>query len=275
MIDTTCITAELNGLLFDGDTADGDGVVYSWQDIAGWWDSPDLGIVTDQRPVGVSESVVNMGGRSITLTCLAHDPLLGHKLGLKQYKAIRTVKTFCGLEFVSGLLKVNEPGITLQSRVRLSSPIRTKRQAGVSVQFQVPLLAPDPRRYDATPQTVASSGSFSATNNGDLPTPPVLTVVGPATNVSLRNSSLANTPFVRFNGSIAGGAVLTIDFANLTANVDGLNVLSLLDGNLGGLPDAGGIGGGPPAWFDLLPGANALHQGGGGSGQIDFADAYR
>lgn len=275
-VDTSCIAVSIDGWLFDDDTADADGVTYSWQELAGWFDTPDLTIVTDQRPLGVSEGVVNVGGRSITLTGTIHDPSLTKPLGPRAWKAMRTLKTAVGCMFASRVLLVNEPDLQLQARVRQSGPMRFKRSSHLaSVSFQIPLLAPDPRRYDSTPQSVASSGTFSVTNNGDLPTPPVLTVVGPATNPSLRNSSLTNTPFVRFNGSIAGGAVLTIDFANLRADVDGLNVLSLLDGNAGGLPDAGGVGGGPPAWFQLAPGVNALHQGGGGSGTVDFSDAYQ
>lgn len=274
-VDTTCITAELGGFLFDGDSPDTDGVVYSWQDLAGWWDTPDLSVITDQRPLGVSESVVNVGGRSITLTGVAHPPKLGDKVGLDAFAAMRRVKVACGCMFAPKYLQVNEPGLSMHALVRQTSPMRFKLSSHLaSVTFQIPLLAPDPRRYDVTPQSVATSGTFSATNNGDLPTPPVLTVVGPAADVSLRNSSFSSTPFVRLPGALGSGAVLTIDFANLTANIDGLNVISLLEGNHLGLPDAGGVGGGPPAWFQLRPGVNNLHQGGGGSGSLDFADAY-
>lgn len=272
----TPVTVTLNGFLFDSLTPDADGILWSWQALDGWFDTATIRQETAERAsMGMVTTVARTNARAINLTAIASAHTPGMRIDDLMYRAMRRLKASCNLSAGPGDLVVAEPGLSLKSSVRLASPILSRmfgHRHGVT--FSVPLIAQDPRRYNATPQTVATSASFTATNNGDLPSAPVFTVTGPSTNPSLRDSTLTNTPFVRFNGSVAGGAVLTIDFQKLTADVDGLNVLSLLDGNLNGLPDAGGVGGSPPAWWQLAPGANALHHGGGGTGSLVFADAY-
>jgi hypothetical protein len=258
----TCIAVELNSFLFDGTTQDADGVVYSWESIDGWFDSPDFTITTDFRPIGASIIGAQVGGRTIALNGLIHDPNPTTALGDRAFQAMRTLKANCATMFASALLAVDEPLLPLQAIVGQSAPMRFKPQnALAAVEFQIPLLAPDPRRYSMTPTSVALTGSDVVTNNGDIVSPPVATFTGGST-VFIRNFSVPGDPFVQFNGTVS--SPLVIDMANLTAVMGGLDVSGSLSG-----PAVG-----PPAWWSLISGPNAIGYGGGGSCQLDYRDAY-
>lgn len=69
---------------------------------------------------------------------------------------------------------------------------------------------------------------------------PIWKVSGPITNPTLEN--ITTNTSITFAGSLAAGQTLTINSNNMTADVDGTNVLSLISGN----------------WLELSPGTNRL-----------------
>lgn len=275
----TPVTVTLNGFLFDSLTPDPDGVLWSWQSLDGWFDTAQVRQESSERQsMGMNVTVSRRNGRPISLTAIASSQNTGARLDDLLYKAMRRLKANCDLSAGVGLLQVAEPGLGLQAYVRGTGPILSRvfgHRHGVT--FQVPLLAADPRRYSSTLTTNATlvltgSGTVvtqTLANAGDLPTPPVFTIVGPAVNPYVRSNTGVTGlgfPFVQYNGTLAGGQTLTIDMANLTADVNGTNVIALLTG----------IGGGPPDWWQINAGGTSVNLGrASGSGTCTATAVYR
>ena len=114
---------------------------------------------------------------------------------------------------------------------------------GALIRLSVPLVAPDPRRYDPEPvtlatglpsttgglrapfrtpvrvQAVVASGVLTAVNDGTHPTHPVLTVVGPCPPFTITNRTSGAS--MRFHDSVPAGRSLVLDCRNRTALMDG------------------------------------------------------
>lgn len=138
-----------------------------------------------------------------------------------------------------------------------------QRHAAAPIEF----VASDPRIYDDTETTastalpessggmefpvtfplvfgtVTSEGTLLATNDGNFPSPLVVTFVGPVDNPSLTNVTLAKT--VTFDMSLADGDQLVVDLNERSAILNGTASRSskLRSGS---------------QWFDLDPGDNEL-----------------
>ena len=256
----TPVTVSLNTFAFDGTTQSPSGVVWDWQELSGWFDSGDLRVASGEAGRGVVLTVDRRIGRPITATFLAHSSSPGRKLDDLMYTAQKALKSFVApaVSEAAVLLKVNEPDVALQSRVRQVGPIRTKMLGQRAfVQFQVPLLAPDYRRYSQTLHSQALTvGSNTVTNAGDLPTPVVLTQTGPATSPSFQNTTAAGDPTLAM--TTAYGAVnLVIATDTETVQINGFNFRSSLT---------------TAQWWNLAPGANTIvvsH-----ATTIEWRDAY-
>lgn len=281
----TCIPVIFNGVPFDGVTPLDLGECFSWQDLAGWFDSGDLTVTTAQDPFGVTPTAMNYGGRTITLTGLIHMPNPNLPLGDIAWSAMRFIKFLVApSDFGPSLLEVDETGLVgaptgLQALCILNGPIRMKPTPSTlgiaNVSFQVPLLAPDPRRYSTTltqDTQLSCSGTTddkTMVNNGDRPSPFLATIIGDGVNPYIRSETVIGNPFVQANVTMVGGDVLIIDMAQLTATLNGLDVSTLLSG-----PAAG-----PPAWWALPAGSSIVRLGrASGSGtlvaEVDYRDSY-
>lgn len=76
------------------------------------------------------------------------------------------------------------------------------------------------------------AGAGQVRNNGSHPTPIVITVVGPALNPAITVAGKT----LSYNGNIQSGQSLVIDGVNQLITLGGINVLSLLDGDIPELP---------------------------------------
>lgn len=256
----TPVTVSLNTFLFDGTTQSPSGVVWDWQELSGWFDTGDLRVASGEAGRGVVLTVDRRIGRPITATFLAHSSSPGHKLDDLMYSGQRALKAAVApaVSEAAVMLKVNEPGLALQSRVRQVGPIRTKMLGQrAMVQFQVPLLAPDYRRYSQTLHSQALSvGSNTVTNLGDLPAPVVLTRTGATTDPSWQNTTAAGSPTLEYTGTF-GAVSLVIGTDVETVLLNGANSRSNLT---------------TAQWWNLAPGANTIVASHASS--IDWRDAY-
>lgn len=258
----------LNDWVFDGATVDDDGLVYSYSSIKGWWDTANMALSTDPR--GADDGVVvvdeRLNERAVVLSGFIHHPTPGDPIGDLAHAGLRRLKAFCRPLRSLVLLTVDEPAVvspveaelTLQALVRLGSPISaTHRYSGgvlVTTEFQIPLLAPDPRRYSTVLHSL--SDTDPQVNGGDELTPPTFIFSG-VTDPEVRSHSVAGDPILKWFGTVGGGSELRINCAEKTVTLDGVNARA-------GLLF--------PNWFQYVPGDNDIEffQASG----VEFRDAY-
>jgi hypothetical protein len=242
--------ATLGGITFDGSTADGDGIIWCAEMIGGWHDGTPIDSSTLPLPYGDTITAVHERGRALTLTGSAWNSS-GGRLGDLWFRAERSLKEAMRFEYLPGLLVVTEPEIALQAYVRrVTDRIRVRRRGKLNVaEFEVPLLAPDPRRYDTDTTTfsdllIAGTGTTvtdSETTFGDRPTAPTFTIDGPAQDVTIVNNT-ADGRYVRWLGTLGAGDTMVIDMAARTITINGTAVTPSSDSR----------------FWQLLPGVNSL-----------------
>ncbi len=116
------------------------------------------------------------------------------------------------------------------------------------VDWNVQFIAQDPRIYADTASTLdifANPGPTSgiASNAGKFETRPVLTLTGPGTTWTIKNTSDGNK-FIKWNGALTAGQTAVIDLLDKT-------VLKL------GVSDYGNFDS-TSVWWVLLPGSNTI-----------------
>lgn len=242
----SCLSFQLNALVMDETTVDADGNRWVVESLDGWFDGPPVQQSTqDGATKGTFVTGSRIGGRALVLNCDAYHP--NKAIGNSAFLAIARLKrNIIDAVSVPKLLSVTDPDFALRSYVRLAGGSLKSQIMGqlAQVHFQVPLLAPDPRRYSQTLTTSAlASGTHAVTNNGDLSTPPKFDVTGPLTNFAVTNNAITSTPTLAWTGSIPGGQHLIIDCATETVTLNGVNARADLT---------------TAEWFDLIPGSNSL-----------------
>lgn len=137
-------------------------------------------------------------------------------------------RRFCDVR-VAGPLVIAEPGRGSEQR----QPYRD---------FQIPLVAPNPRLYGETVYDTVnhafSNVQYQMVNEGSMPSPGQWIVDGPATNPSLIDD--ANARAIRYQGTVPSGSTLIVDLLYRTATLNGGNVYA----NLGQFDDVSVAAGG-------------------------------
>lgn len=257
---TTQIPVQIGTLLLDCATVDADGVRWHWRDIDGWESAEvDSSWGAKAGQSGVFPESVLYGGRPMVLSGFAEVVTIAVPFVESYEKAERKLALATDLvDTAPGLLVVSEQPTPKQALVYRNGRLRNRPHAKRRLmEFQVPILAPDHRKY-ATATTAIVAGVN--TNNGTKLTPPTITVTGAAAGPVRVTNATDDGKYVQVNTALLGGQVLTIDMADWTANVDGVNADNLIDG--------------ASRWFDLLPGANTLSLTGGGTLGGTFRHAY-
>jgi hypothetical protein len=265
-----------NALTLDASTVDADGNLWTATELAGWFGTTNVRSESGEAaPLGSAFTVGRENGRAMTLVGAAYSTS-GKKLGSTQWHlAERRLKAAVANWVASpALLKVTEPGLAAQAMVyRVGNVLIGGNPPFFTMDFQIPLLAMDPRRYSQNLTTntslllTGSNGDVGAavTITSDMPTGPLVTINGPAGTPFIRNNSLSGSPKVQYNGTLGGGDTLVLDLQNLTAVLNGTtNVranLSLAN------------------WWQLWPGVNNLEyfRSSGSSNstaQLDYRQAY-
>lgn len=256
---SACLPVSVGALALDG-AVDALGIKWWWTELAGWWDGPDedQDWLARTGASGVILGASTYGGRAIVVKGVA-------EMMTKPYATLwpQAADKLAGatdlVEGGAGLMVVQEAAAPKQAAVYRARAPRSRPRASMRVmEFEVPLMAPDHRKYGTTLNNPAGS---PVTNGGNKYATPVVRVAGPAAGPVRVTNATDDGKWVQVNRALAGGEVLTFDMAALAAT-------SSVAGNVAADIEPGS------RWWDLLPGVNALALAGGGTLTTEFRNAY-
>ena len=268
---------------------DSNGITWLWKGITGWDSPPTAGTGVIQRSAdhGGWPAPQFYGPRIITLTVMASAP--SQALRDLARAQLEQVVPPGGTSGDLATLQYNEPvPKTAQVRRNSGAQITETYPTLSDVEFSIPLVAPDPRKYATPPQSAGlvipapssnpltlpfslpvsfpgnippSSTAVTAYNTGTFETRPTLTVTGPITSPSVVNAATAQQ--ISFTGlTLAGTDLLVLDTDNRQAQVNG----SFYPADVSS------------AWFVLQPGATQIYLDGittgGASLTVVYSPAY-
>lgn len=249
----SAIVVTLGALTLGDDPADANGAYWDLNAVEGW-DSPELRVSMLELPGEDREAIgplryrrraLSLVGRCIVPTVAA--------LWLSKTKLMEATN----LTRAAGTLTLTET-TTKKIAVYRGGRVMWKPLPSLGAfDFEVPLIAPDPRILANTATTLAGSGT--ATNTGDFKAAPVLTVTGAAAGpIVATNSTSGRT--VTVTTAVPGGQQLVIDFKARTILLNGVNRYDLVTGT--------------PQWWDVDPGANTIVYSGGGTPLFSWNDSW-
>lgn len=242
---------DLGGVRFEPGFVGASGITWIGLRLDGW-DSPELRqeLVELQSQHGQQFGESRYSGRPMVLKGAADLPDEDHFWVARNQLAAATNYAGAGTP-----LQVFEPaaaGGTKRCQIRRGGRVRMDNHEDVLfMEFEVPLIAPDPRKYADAESVVSGSGTFTVTNPGNFQSPPVLEFTGAAT---------INNDTVGRGITVNNGGANVVDVARRTVRSGGNNVYGTLAS--------------PPAWWELVPGANQITYTGGGSLTVRFRGAW-
>lgn len=143
-----CLALAIGDFLADGATPSGDGIVYTVEQLDGWFDTPPVRSATQEvQPLGEFVTVNHENGRQVDLTILAHLADSSAPLGAALcFTARQAVRLAFQAVFVPVSMIVTDPnGNATTGLARLRSPTRTTVVGqSVAARIQVALIVPDP-----------------------------------------------------------------------------------------------------------------------------------
>jgi len=191
---------------------DSNGVAWLLENVTGWDGPPTVGqVVQRSADHGGWPSAQYYGPRLLTVTILATAPDQATrdlaKQQLVQAIPVSDLATFVWNEPVPKQIYVRQNG---SANITMSTP------SLIDVEFTIPLVAPDPRKYSTIPLTETATlpppvinpltlpltlpigfpgsappvaSAITCTNSGTFETRPIITVTGPITNPSIVNAA--------------------------------------------------------------------------------------
>lgn len=247
------VVVTLGSITLGNDVADANGAIWHVSEIDGW-DAPDLratvlSLAGEDReamgPVLYKGRALSLKGTCVTPTDAA-------------FWASRTaLATATLLTTSSGLLTVAET-TTKKISVYRAGRVLMRPLGGLrGFEFEVPLMAPDPRILANTATTITAAGT--ATNTGNFKASPVLTVTGSAAGpIVIANTTAGKT--VTISTSVPAAQLLVVDFKARTILLNGVNRYDLVAST--------------PQWFDIAPGNNTITYSGGGTIALTWNDSW-
>lgn len=247
------LVVTLGALTINDDIADANSAKWYLEAIEGW-DSPDLRMALQDLPGHDRQALgpVFYNARALSLIGTCDTPTEASFWASKAKLMGAT-----NLTNTPGLLTVTET-TTKKIAVYRAGRVRLKPLFNLmSFDFEVPLIAPDPRILANTASTLAGSGT--ATNNGNFKAAVTLTVTGSAAGpIVATNSTTGRT--VTVTTSVPSGQQLVIDFRARTILLNGVNRYDLVSGT--------------PQWWNVEPGANNISYSGGGTPSFSWNDSW-
>ena len=270
-----------------GPAVDGNGTEWWPTVLDGWWGGVDLRTAVTARPAdhGGFDGESFLGARALTISGVALP--LTENLALIARDSI--VSLCSDLRTLHTIVVTESSGLAKQANVRMAGGVKVGDLNGVDFEWQISLVAPDPRRYDVNETTLtisaphpptgglvvpltvpftinttgASAAFAAATNIGTVATRPVVTFAGPLANPQVTNSTTGKT--LALTTTIADGEFLTLDFDRR----------SVLLNDLASRASAISAG---SAWWEIVPGDNKIQlsaAGGDGTATVRFRSAWR
>jgi hypothetical protein len=252
----------LGGQILNSPVTDVNGIAWVVQELDGW-DSPDVRTTTTPRELdqGLFHEENFYGGRMLIAKGFFASTSGAANL-MAAREQLHAACNITGTALVPLVVNENPPKVCMVQR---ASGCKDKANGPVAFDFEVHLMAPDPRKYAATPTTVNIPANTiqPTTNIGSMESRPVLTITGPAsTLVALENVTTSQT--VTFNITLAPTDVFVVDFSTKIATYNGL-------------PATFTISSAPSQWWTLVPGLNNIAfatVGSGGNCALVFQSAW-
>ncbi len=260
---------EYNGVLLGGDS----GIeIVSFAP----FENPDVRSSDLERPLdhGLFPGTDYYGGRAIPMQLEVWNGWTGVRAVLEAFQ------TTDEQAFVFQLPTIGKLQMNARVRRRSPLPIDISYAVGEMTQVAVEMFATDPRVYSSTISTATatlaaaasgltfnatfnavfgagSSSSVSVTNNGTFETRPLIRINGPIDNPFLENQT--SDRILLFNGSLADGEYLDVDFLNHTVLLNGTASRYVwVDDSTG--------------WWNLPPGTSSVRLGGSPGSPVPTAD---
>lgn len=258
----TCLAVTLGSIVMDGST-DADGITWGWRALPGWWEGGEIQtdvfgrLCDDGSSFGESwrrGRAVDVVGTALAMT--SSDPV--ETLLVARRKLVTAVD-----DKTDALLLVDEGdalgvlrALVRQSRTPRFPPVASER----GFLFEVPLMSADWRKLSNTEtQTTVGAGGV-VTNAGNVAATPTLRISGDSgANVGVTNVTTGETISTTLN--LAGGDVLIIDNASMTATLNGVDTPIALGSE----------------FFDLAVGANTVNlvNAGSASLRVDYRTSWK
>lgn len=249
------VVVTLGTVTIDGSTVDANGATWHLSEIDGW-DSPDLRSTLLDLPGHDREALGPLlhRGRALSLRGKCQTPTDAAFWASRTKLAGATLLTGS-----TGTLTVAET-TTKKITVSRAGRVLMKPLGGLrGFEFEIPLIAPDPRILANTGSSITAPGT--ATNNGNFKAAWVLTVTGSAAGpIVLTRTAPGATKTISVTTSVPAAQLLVIDSRARSVVLNGVNRYDLVTGT--------------PEWFDLEPGANTIGYSGGGTFSLAWNDSW-
>ncbi len=247
------VVVTLGGITFGNSTPDANGATWNVSEIDGW-DSPDLRSSLLDLPGHDRQALgpVLHRARALSLKGVCETPT-----DAIYWLSKAKLSTATLLTTTDGTLTVAETA-TKKIAVRRAGRVLMRPLGGLhGIEFEIPLIAPDPRILANTATTITPGGT--ATNTGNFAASPVLTVTGSAAGpIVIANTTAGRT--ITVTTAIPAAQLLVIDFRARTILLNGVNRYDLVTGT--------------PQWFDIAPGNNTITYSGGGTPSLSWFDSW-
>lgn len=248
----------VGSITFNNNSADSNGTKWWLTDVEGW----------DAPPV--RQSVVDVSTRhfgSMAESLLAPRPLVLKGVAMTSttngyFNSKDKLHSVFNLIEAGASLTYAESVYTKKVTVWLAGPIRLRDRVA-HFEFEVPLIAPDPLKYNNTATTgtldMLTPASLNVTNNGNFNTYPTIT---------LGAGSWAGATLTITNGTISGSPTITL--TNMAAG-------DIIDFSARTITDSGGTDKyasltlNATTWWYLAPGVNALTFTGAGGKTLAYS----
>lgn len=249
------VIVTLGGITFGSDTPDLNSAVWSVQEIDGW-DSPDLRMELLDLPGQDRQALgpIHHKGRAISLRGKCATPTDASFWASRARLAAATLLTTAVGSLAVAETATRKIDVHRSGRL-LMRPWRNIR----GFDFEVPLLAPDPRILANAPTTLAGAAG-TATNNGNFKASPTLTITGSAAGPIVVAKTTGTTGSVSITTSVPAAQLLVVDFRARSVLLNGVNRYDLVTTT--------------PTWFEIEPGANTITYSGGGTASLAWSDSW-
>lgn len=247
------LVVTLGALTINDDVADANSAKWYLDAVEGW-DSPDLRMALLDLPGHDRQAIGPLfyNARPLSLVGTVNTPSEA-----SHWASHAKLMGAANLTTSAGTLTLTETVTKKIAVYRAGRVLWKPGHALLSADFEVPLIAPDPRKLANTATTITPGGT--ATNTGNFKASPVLTVTGAAAGpIVIANSTAGRT--VTVTTAIPGGQQLVIDFKARAVLLNGVNRYDLVTGI--------------PQWFDIAPGNNTITYSGGGTPSLSWNDSW-
>lgn len=249
------VVVTLGAVTFGNGTPDANGATWHIEEIDGW-DAPDLRSTLHDLPGHDRQGLGPLlhRGRAIALRGICQTPTDAAFWASRLKLGGATLLTSAG-----GVLTVAET-TTKKITVYRAGRVLMRPLGGLKgFEFEVPLIAPDPRILANSGSSIVAAGT--ATNNGNFRASWVLTVTGSAAGpVVLTRTAPGATRTVSITTSVPAAQQLVVDSKARSVILNGVNRYDLVTAT--------------PEWFDLEPGANTIGYSGGGTFSLAWNDSW-